>query len=760
MALIVTLGILAVIAMAVVALVVTLRIERLAARNVLERTAARQYVDVGLAQAMATVDLACFGRTYPVGDWISTNGDITSSVPAYRYRFQGNELIKAGQRIPPEPALTTSFQDGDCMGTPSTNMSETIRLFRGSITNFVPAALAGQATNIFSGWSNIIETNGQSGASAATDGYTAGRVSFLVINLSGLMDTHFLTTTREAALGEAPLFNTARKLIDAGTTTATRVFLSQLDLTAANNGNQVSNLVTLSYDPGPDVYFAPSNQAVWFGTRPFATNLATRFNINALTNAQGFAQSIATVSNLLYDAGVSNASDVAYNIYNYVMPARTPVPDDMQFYRTDCGIKDVPLINEVATEDISPPGTSNHYGVAVELWYPFVPHDSPDNVSLWVDVFTNDMAHNTLPSGASDSVTSFMHGAKPGSLPGNGISFRVDPLPTTMIYGSTGAHAEFFVGSTTNTAGTQPIYFEQIIPATETEPARTNYLPVSNSNPIWVWPRVFVGNQCVDEALVNVSDHSLYTWTGTGSWQYADLRANSTTNSARFTLDNTLGASNVNSTVRPPLMLMDAPMTSAGELRHIYAPGMTNDCLDLASPQGAACRDRFTVRATNSPMRGLVQANTPYTNIWKALLCDVPIGWTNSVMATLVNLASLNSAQPQLLAAAVAGTSTNTAGGGWFRFQEMLPAMATNILGTMTTTTATNEYESSAVCGDILAGIADRVSFRQNVFLVIVCAQRLSPLGRTLADQRAAAVVIRDAFTGRWVVNSLVWLTE
>jgi len=458
MALIVTLGILAVIAMAVVALVVTMRIERLAARNVLERTAARQYVDVGLAQAMSYVDIGLYGRTYPICDWLATNA-ASASAPLVCYR-----MLDA---IPIEPSFhlgftncVNPFQNGDCMGTPSTNMSETMRLFRGSVTNFVPAALAGQATNIFSGWSTIIETNGQSGASAATDGYTAGRVSFLVINLSGLLDAHFLTKTREQALGDATLFATARKLIDASTTTATRVFLSQLDLTAANNGNQVSNLVTLSYDPGPDVYFAPSNQAVWFGTRPFATNLATRFNINALTNAQGFAQSIATVSNLLADAGIPEPDHAAYNILNYVDTGRLPrvAPGD-QAYRTDYGVKDVPLINEVALEQSA---TSLEYRVKVELWYPFVPRDSPA-ATLQVCVYTD-----APPDVGAASIRS------------SDLSYSADITP--MTYHATN---EFVVAGMSNA-----ISFMEPDPQDSSLPWHP--VAIGTGTPIhqvWIWPR-------------------------------------------------------------------------------------------------------------------------------------------------------------------------------------------------------------------------------------------------------------------------------
>jgi hypothetical protein len=90
----------------------------------------------------------------------------------------------------------------------------------------------------------------------------------------------------------------------------------------------------------------------------------------------------------------------------------------------------------------------------------------------------------------------------------------------------------------------------------------------------------------------------------------------------------------------------------------------------------------------------------------------------------------------------------------------MLPLVASNLDVIQLNGVAITNALTFSQRGDILAGIADRVSFRQNTFLVIVCGQRLSPLGRVLADQRAAITVVRDAFTGRWVVDHAVWLTE
>jgi hypothetical protein len=67
---------------------------------------------------------------------------------------------------------------------------------------------------------------------------------------------------------------------------------------------------------------------------------------------------------------------------------------------------------------------------------------------------------------------------------------------------------------------------------------------------------------------------------------------------------------------------------------------------------------------------------------------------------------------------------------------------------------------SPALIEDLVRSLPDRVTFRQNIFVVIVAAQRLSPTGKPIADQRAAATVVRDAYTGGWFVHDWYWLND
>jgi hypothetical protein len=736
MALIVTLGLLTVICLAIVAFVVSIRIERLAARNALHRTMARQYVDVGLEWAMEVVDVCLVGSRscYPVQGWFGTD---VLDVP------------------PPYP-----FQNAECLGLPSTNL-DPIYLFRGTATNLLPGTLGQQAAQVASGWCSILETNVQTGA----EGVRAGRVAFLVVNLSGLPDVHALNAGRRAALGEPA--DAAWQQLD--TNAYRRVFPSQPDLHGANGG-PVSNLVTVSYDPGPDVFFAAGiTNADGFGTRGFAAALRSRFDLNGATNfnAQpGYASApsctvwLAAVSNLLFEAGFPGSDGIAWNALNLLDPGRTPVaPAGTLPFRTGVGVKDVPLINEVALQDVSQPGESNRYGVAVEVWYPFAPRESPAGAVLRVGVYTNAADWTAAVAGFSGA-----YGTPP---PAGGVSFE------TALPAMNAGAVEFAVGATTNAAGAQQVCFPFV--DNSVVPPRTDYLPIGAARQVWIWPQVFVRDAagvetCVDEALVAADQ--LLAWTDTGSIQFGDPRANHALAGATNgpVADHTLGATNRNLSVRSlPFVQADGPLAAAAELRHVYAPLAPGGAFDLGSAAGAAALDRFTVRATNAPVPGLLQANTPYTNVWEMLLGEIPVGWTNAAgMGRQWRLddplAPLPAGALRQLAGAAAQSMLQPAPDGsvpgWTCLTDMLPALATNLVAAAGATNAVADPAAFSQMQDILAGVAERVSFRQNAFLVIVCGQRVSPPGRVLADQRAAAVILRDAYTGRWVVRSQIWLTE
>ena len=62
---------------------------------------------------------------------------------------------------------------------------------------------------------------------------------------------------------------------------------------------------------------------------------------------------------------------------------------------------------------------------------------------------------------------------------------------------------------------------------------------------------------------------------------------------------------------------------------------------------------------------------------------------------------------------------------------------------------------------DVFRHICELITFRQNLFTIILGAQALSPRGNfVVAEKRAVANVYRDAYTGRHFVRSFKWLDD
>jgi hypothetical protein len=96
----------------------------------------------------------------------------------------------------------------------------------------------------------------------------------------------------------------------------------------------------------------------------------------------------------------------------------------------------------------------------------------------------------------------------------------------------------------------------------------------------------------------------------------------------------------------------------------------------------------------------------------------------------------------------------------------MLPAISTNeLLRASFKPPPPGDAPAHDWIEDAVRHLPDYVSFRQNIFVIVIAAQTLSPASTpsrpvVLADQRAAVTVIRDAFTGRWTIHDWRWLTE
>jgi Tfp pilus assembly protein PilX len=403
-ALVIVLGLLSILTILAVAFASAMLVERLAAWNHANAVRAEGLVQAGLVRAMTDVNLSTAGLCYPC--WTNR--------PAKR---------------------------ADAMGTDINNGKPCTTLMSGEATNTIPVPLQADAKAVASTccyWSNIV-----------VNGKTNGRVAYVVVNASGLIDVNYAagrTRTWSTNLNEIDPRNLLKNMTDptfaqfiAGRNTHVR-YETMPEAIALNSaiGPNNAGFNTFSLDTNRDQYFEMAtasdlSRIMTLGSSYAETNLTTKFNINAIarTNADGsyryvgytnswdynaykndnnfmteyFNPLVAILSRLKSDGSskmMERPLDVAWNIVGYLDPDLIPQGDDTTkpWARSEGG-EPIPLVNEIVLQPYSGAakatgplaGGSNYYEFAVELWYPFVPMVVvPTNkFSVWVGVFTNDV---------------------------------------------------------------------------------------------------------------------------------------------------------------------------------------------------------------------------------------------------------------------------------------------------------------------------------------------------------------------------------
>ena len=316
-ALVMVLGILAVMVILAVAFAVSMRTERMAAGNYANGVRARQLAHVGLARALNDLALQ-----------LGTNG-LNS--------FGGGSIC-------PSWSATNSYYSTNYVNT-ATN------LLAGSATNFVPRALWSAAW-VADGrvqWVPIV---------SPVDSFTMGRVKYLILNCSGLLDANWAgggatrgvgTNPMELALGNMPELNAATFLADRAEDRRYETLEELVTLNTAFNDQKVFNFNVYSYAPaGP----WPTNQPL-VNLAGDETKLLLRQGliINAFTNS-GFS---------LLDAGA-----LFTNLLDYV-----DLDDVPRNFETS--VEPVPMISKIKCASVTGSDVDKYnITVVFTLWYPFV----------------------------------------------------------------------------------------------------------------------------------------------------------------------------------------------------------------------------------------------------------------------------------------------------------------------------------------------------------------------------------------------------
>jgi hypothetical protein len=782
-ALIITLGMLAVLTLLAVAFSVAMRVESMAARNYADMIRARHLVQTALSQSMTELNHACAGRSYP---------------DFYLWRGEGNTHHDA---LP-------SFQEGP-------SFTERCDFLEGEALRAVPGVMLAAARAVFPYWRRATIRNG-----GVTQ--TNGLYSFLIVNISGLPDANeiggqprsFNASPDELNLGRlitSPNFYTMRREHKRYETPQE---LRAINAAITDRGR--SNFVTVSYDIGRDFYFSSTNE-LGYGTnwlsRKFYINSIQQFgaytnaigNVTAYKNSptfmQGFYNPLVTI---LENAGLSPVNrerpdDIAWNIVSMLDNDRVPQNSNPYPWRHVEGGENTPLISEIAFERTSTSPTQ--YQFKVELWYPFVPQSvtPADRFFLQIGVFNRNFA------GAAPNELDIM---KRRHAP-----WSVDHEIPNMAYGNP---ANEFLVFTTPTI-------------------RTN---VSPSRPVWFLARVckrdYVGSylktNIVDEAMgyqqseenerntvtAYLHRRALKEFTRPIAYAINDPRVNgqcrywdpeaaraagvdAAPDMGGVTWDperppaegpkppgggfRSFGGTNLYSATWAyrnykyqglPIWFSNGLMRSAAELGHAYRSNMDDEdvlglrvwrTIDLMNRiEGAALLDWITVRPTNNterPLRGLMSVSSrqpeALRTLWHGLISGVKTAdynGTNWVRGSAVD---------ELV-------NTLIANGPYPSFQRMFtdgpPGSYQDFGGPIASAMRRFARPGLTKTNDILIEAALRacsemISFRQNMFVVLVAGRALGRTGRSVVgEQRGVATVVRDSYSGRYFIRNFKWLTD
>jgi len=859
--LILALGVLSLLVLIVTAFTVTMRVEHLAARNARDKVRSRQYLHAGFALATENISGQLLGQLIPSENWNPTNAPDASTEEL---------LTQVGASDLVEWVDQDWMTNGPCFGSGGYLVPGYSNVLTGVATNLLPPGLRERAAQVPAGWTYIISTNAVGGGQSRL----SGRVAFLAVDLSGMLDAHHLTTNQFCDLAAVEPDNP--RLADfVSDRAAHRRFETIAELRGnrglhASDGSPLESDVAFadfldalgiySYDPNPHQLAYQS----WVGDR--GTVLVTnKFDLNAITNRlperlrslsddlepvqfyrsfddpEGY---FAAVSNILFHANppfpVANAARAVYwNLINYLDEDRLPQTDTDHPWLDSYGVEAVPLINEIVlSTDLFGATTSypsNSYTLAVELWYPFAPQESPGGCKLEASLLTKthtveefgaftatfapfmniEIATNELDSVVTTNSVAVTNGFR--SVVANvGQTFPSEALPAgftndvpVLRYSDEPFHVLSspepfaFPVEVTNALGAVETHYLPIGPA-----EYVTYVPFADElsetemlvpvtvhvvNTVSYGVRVSVEENPVDEApgplLKDLPAPELWytTVTNTFAVSVTDPRWNGR---VEYWLDQpeTLGeineafSENVAMFQGLPILHRDGLLETIGEIGYL-GTATPWQSLNLFARPAAKLLDFWTVDVPSSNdvqwSQGRIHALTEYPAAIRAMFADTRFGTnrfhevnvaepgafaaveyplvldalTNALLAVRGDFLAMPTNQPWIAATTLP-------------FAEWLPLLAPHVA------TAWQEYTDQAdpsdptdpasqdipgyhfpghdLIEDLIRDLPDRVTFRQNMILVFVRAQALAPNGRVTADSAAAALMVRDSYTGLW----------
>lgn len=338
-ALVIVLGFLTILIILGVAFVITMRMERLAARNYVHNVKARQSIKVAETRALVAIETDLAGATYP--DWGANNTIVSSG--------------------------------GTTVGDLASGLAETY------FPKSLQAGVAAEAAN--AEWVNF------------SDGTTTiGRYAYLAVNCSGLLDANYIgatprgggTSTAEIVFSSLPEFDNDelgyyRSYYKRFESVPELYRLCANDALAGHPlplrqlpSSYADSLFVYSYYPqGYSEGGVANSNVVYIGGMSVVTSAAVRAAIQAQFGDLGFPNPEMVMWNLIDYLDTDNAPGGGSGLLNNFCTEPVPMINEV-FFANRVGV------GATATDEYY----TNSLDVTVEVWFPFVGVTNPNTYNV------------------------------------------------------------------------------------------------------------------------------------------------------------------------------------------------------------------------------------------------------------------------------------------------------------------------------------------------------------------------------------------
>lgn len=786
---IIVLGLLAVMTILAVSFAVAMRVERVAARNYANLVRAEHLIQVGFIRAMDEANNMCIGQFYPPFDSIHSagaltcpdlfTGEVTGAIP----RAAWSSMTAM------DPGWTYIVHNGITNGR--------VAYILANVSGFVDVSLIGGTLRTWS--TNVNEISlGNHPDFTDTNAFFADRA----------LDHRYETLTELAALNSGVAPDASNLWVYSYDPGRDVVFLHP-------NSNAPAWYHNVDWG-NPPVKLGYRDAEQWLHPK-FNINSITQYwsyydpgNPDSYTSDQDFMDNYYTpLVDMLIIAEMERPDDVAWNIINWLDPDRIPQSQDGMGYTHSEGGEAMPLMNEIVLRETAASSPGNReYEFAIEFWYPFAPIKAECSATNYyfvrVACFTNcpnGPVQGTPPPGGCPPEDLVMHPPychDPWTFeailpemeftPAKEFHVVVSPDDKKISFG--GAD----IDNTTNSVWMNARLYD--VCANQYGDLVTNSVDeamgyLASPAEEWWKRRMFRFTEPRGYSRSDPrSNGQVKYWTTYGNGPAGVNKGGIDYEPIPYPAGKmTLGATNLTCLVAGepgaldapynnnpwsgegggvPIFALNGPMRNIGELGHTWRSNLDDEepvgmqwwrNIELMKEhEGAALMDFMTVRSTNRSERGLVCINSQYGNSLHVLLNNLVIGYTNQSGDQVPNASQYNiSTDPAKVQDLVTSIVAN---GPYHNFKSMFPGDGGDLAQKFIACAPNGDADCDILEEDTYRHILDLISFRQNLFAIVVAAQALAPDGTVLAEKRAIGTIFRDSYTSKYFIRSFKWIGD